>query len=157
RLTVTAVGVCANQPATADVMLTGNPHPTASASAGSDGNVKCRNAIGQTRFGPLNGSGTNIGTIQWAVFSQMTNPAGCPIQINNAATLNPTVCFAQGCFGFATVRMTITGSGVCANTVATADVTLQVAEMPTCAINPNPACVGDQLCATPCDGVGSPD
>lgn len=115
RLTVAGDNNC--PPDTDDVVLTVVEPPNAD--AGPDDEA-CPNQNGPTCF---NLAGSGDGTPSWSVVNQ---PSPGSVTIQNGNTYSPTVCFASGVLGTATIRLSVTGNSLCPP--ATDDVILVVGE-----------------------------
>ncbi|HKQ46916.1 MAG TPA: hypothetical protein VJZ71_02475 [Phycisphaerae bacterium] len=147
RITVPGTSPCPN--ATDEVTLTVVERPTASA---GDNDTACQATTGETCFGPLDASASG-GTPSWSVESE---PEPNCVDITNGDTATPTVCFAEGCTGTATVRLTVTGTSPCPN--ATDDIDLTVVARPTAAAGDDDGqCQAEsgETCFGPLAGSGS--
>src|SRR5262249_20745127 len=91
-----------------DCFVTVNPLPIAVASAGADGGDICQAASGPSCFAPLDGTNSSNGTPHWTVVSE-PSPNCVGFSGTGPDSFTPTVCFAPGCTGMATVRLTVTG------------------------------------------------
>lgn len=97
--------------------------------AGPD-DAKCMDDTSTTCFS-LDGTVTN-GDPSWEVLSQSTDPSSCSITFSPSADVeDPSACFAAGCTGTATLRLTSDDPSDDNCPPATDDVDLEVYELPT--------------------------
>ncbi len=135
---------CVSSGCSADVI---DP-PTSNA---GDDDAKCMDKTSTTCFS-LDGTVTN-GDPSWQVWSQSTDPSGCSISFSPSANVeDPSACFAAGCTGTATLRLTSDDPNDDNCPPATDDVDLEVFALPEPTASANEPCVGEALQLT-----GGPD
>ncbi len=123
--------------------------------AGPD-DAKCMDDTSTTCF-LLEGTVTN-GDPSWEVLSQSTDPSSCSITFSPSADVeDPSACFAAGCTGTATLRLTSDDPNDDNCPPATDDVDLEVYELPTATPTGASECVdaaNPQVHAGEADGQG---